>query len=564
MRRFLIGLLATVGVLTLLVGAALAALVWHFLPGRPSLPDRFVLTADWQGSLGEDAGTPDLLNLQLVAPPTVSDVVLALDAAAADARVAGLVARVDATANGFAVTQELRDAVGRFRASGKFAVAYADSFGELSSGNEGYYLATAFDEIDLQPVGLVGLTGLVAQVPLARELLASLGIRMEVARREEYKTALDSLTDSELSAPNREMMTSILDVLEGQLVDGIAVGRRLDPALVRQLIDGGPYTGDEAVAAGLVDRLSYRDEVIARALKRAGGQRVALDAYVPADKDEAAPRVALVRAAGLIGSGSGDAVGPGIAADDLAAALTEAAEDDSVRAVLLRIDSGGGSAVASETIAHAVRGLRQAGKPVVVSMSNAAASGGYWIAMDANRIVAQPGTLTGSIGVIAGKPALNEAWDRLGVRWAEITRGANASIWSLNQPYSEQERARVEAIVGQLYGDFKAGVARGRQLPADKVDVLAKGRVWAGATALGLGLVDELGGLAEAQAALRRELALPEGAPLALEPWPPATNPALALLRRIGPQIVALDRLAGYLGSVTEAFTARSLPLTVH
>jgi protease-4 len=569
MRRFLIGLLAGIGLLTLIVAGTIAVLAWRFMPGSVDLPQRIVLTTDWQGGLAEAAGAGDLLSFELRPPPAVTDVVLALDQAAADPRVAGLVVRLDDTRHGFAVAQELRDAVRRFRAAGKFAIAHADSFGELSSGNEGYYLATAFDEIHLQPVGLVGLTGLMAEVPLARELLASLGVELEVARRAEYKTALESFTENQLSPPNREALNAVLDVLQGQLVRGIAEGRKLEPAEVRRRIDEGPYTGDEALGFRLIDRIAHVDETLAAARARAGqgAGTVDLADYAEAlpDEDEAAPRVAMIRAAGMIRRGEGG-IGSEITAEDLAGTLAAAAEDDGIAAVLLRIDSGGGSAVASETIARGVRRVREAGKPVVVSMSNAAASGGYWIAMDATRIVAHPATLTGSIGVVAGKPMLSAAWDKLGVNWAAIARGENAEIWSVNRPYSPEGRARVEAIVDWLYASFTAGVARGRDLPPEKVDAIAKGRVWAGETARELGLVDQLGGLDAALLAVRRELGLPEDAVLSIERLPEPDDPLHALLRWLQPRAGVLAQAAAVirrLDLLDLSGTAQSLPLSV-
>ena len=200
MRRFLIGLLAVIGALAVLAVALAVFAFTRLVDHEPALPDRILLTADWREGLAESGAAPSLFNLELRPRPTITDIVLALDAAAADPRVGGLLVRLAETSNGLGATQELREAVKRFRASGKFAVAYADSFGELSSGNEGYYLATAFDEIDLQ-AGRVwsGLTGLAAQVPLARDLLTSLGIDFEVFRRAEFKTAMETLTDSQLT-----------------------------------------------------------------------------------------------------------------------------------------------------------------------------------------------------------------------------------------------------------------------------------------------------------------------------------------------------------------------------
>lgn len=568
--RLLVVLLATLGAIAVAGAVGVAVLMARFLPERAPLPPRIVLTADWRTTLSEVPGAPKLLDLELIPPPTVSETVLGLDAAARDPRVAGLVVRLAETGQGLAVAQELRDAVLRFRAAGKFAVAHADTFGELGSGNEGYYLATAFEEIRLEPVGLVGLTGLVAQVPLVKELLARLGVDVEVLRRAEYKTALESFTDSELTAPNREMLGALLDALQGQLVAGIAQGRGLPPERVRELIDGGPYTAAEALSANLVDRLDYGDDAVDAALARAGGGAGAVDLedYAgrrPLSLDDGGVGVALIRAAGTIRRGDGD-IGAGIAADDLAGLLDDAADDRRVRAVLLRIDSGGGSAVASESVAHAVREVRRAGKPVVVSMGNAAASGGYWIAMDADRIVAQPATLTGSIGVVAGKPDLGGAWDALGVRWAELPRGANAGIWSVNRPYTPEQRARVDAVVGSLYGSFTEGVARSRDLPPDKVQAIAKGRVWAGATAKGLGLVDELGGLDVALAATRRALGLPEDAPLGIELLPRPSAPLRAVLRWARPGADALATLGAWFeaaAAVGGAWSAWSPPVSV-
>src|SRR4051794_34610492 len=565
MRRFLIGVLASIGGLLVLLVLGGAAAAWLLLPRAPSLPSRILLTADWRGELSEAPGRPDLLALDFRPRPSVTDVVLALDAAAADPRVAGLLVQLADTANGLGATQELRAAVARFRAAGKYAIAYAETFGELSSGNEGYYLATAFDEIELQQIGLVGLTGLGAQVPLARDFLASLGIDFEVLRRAEYKTALETVTDSQLTGPNREQLESLLETLNGQFVSGIAEGRKLPQEDVRKLIDRGPFSGEDALAARLIDAIRYRDESRKLALRRAGpgAGTVDLDDYAGSLAAPARPaaRVALVRATGLIRRGSG-AFGTEIAADDMVETLGEIADSRDIDAVVLRIDSGGGSAVASETIREALQDVRAHGKPVVVSMSNTAASGGYWIAMAADRIVAQPGTLTGSIGVVAGKPVLAEAWRKLGVNWAEITRGANAGIWTVNEPFSGEARARVDALVGWLYDRFTSLVADARQIPQQRVQELAKGRVWAGATAAQLGLVDELGGLDEALAAVRRVLKLPADAQLSVEPRPLDHNPAHWLLRLLRPLAGTIELALG-LGHGLGAGTAMSLPVEV-
>jgi protease-4 len=545
-RRILVGLLAIIGAFVVVAALAGGFFLWRMTQERYELPGRILLTADWRSSLSETAGPPDLLDLQFRPAPTVTDIVLALDAAAKDARVAGLLVRLAETEHGFAVAQELRQAVLRFRAAGKFAIVEADTFGELASGNEGYYIASAFDSIELQPGSLVGLTGIAIQVPLARDLLASLGIRMEVLRRAEYKSALESLTDSQLSGHNREQLEALLDMLSVQLARGIGEQRDMSQLDVQQLIDRGPLTADEARAAGLVDELRYRDESAKAAMERAGTgtAMVSLEDYlaVGGTGGTVSARVALIRASGLIRRGDG-ALGSEIAADELAATLEDVADDPAVNAVILRLDSGGGSAVASETIRRALLEVRAAGKPVIVSMGNTAASGAYWLAMGADWIVAQPATLTGSIGVIAGKPVLEEAWRRLGVNWAEISRGANAGEWSINRPFSDATRARVDALVGWLYDRFTGLVAEARDLPTERVGQIARGRVWAGEMALRLGLVDQLGGVDEALAAVRHSLSLPPDAALAIVTRPVERNPLRAFLRSLSPlaaQVMAL------------------------
>lgn len=531
--RFAVGLLAVVGCVTLLLAGALAGGAWwlmrHFT-GEPPLPSAIVLTLDLGEPLSEAASLDPLSALGGTPPLELGELVLALERAAGDPRVMGLVARLDATEHGFAMAQELRGAIQRFAAAGKPTTAWADSFGELGHANEGYYIATAFDSIQLQPGGLVGLAGLAVEIPFIRPLLDRLGIEPEVIRRSEYKTALDSATESGLTPANAEMMNDLLDRLHARLVADLAEGRGMSREAMAALIDRGPFTAEAALEGGLIDALLYRDEVHDQVLEQAGeaAEMVPLADYARSLDDLAAGEpeatMALVVGQGTIQRRSGrfESV---LGADALADALAQAREDAAIDAVVLRLDTGGGSAVGSETIAREIALLQAAGKPVVVSMGNAAASGGYWIAMGADRILAQPGTLTGSIGVIAGKPVLAGAWEWLGINWASIERGANAGFLSLNRPFDDLARARLEATIDGLYAQFKAGVAAGRDLAPEEVEAIAKGRVWLGEQALELGLVDELGGLIEARAAALALLDLPPEAEARLKryPAPPST-----------------------------------------
>lgn len=555
MRRFLVGLLATIGVLALLLAGGVAAAVWLFVGAEPELPERMVVTLDLREEVPEIGGSAPLAALGLAEPPTLTELVVALDQAARDPRVQGLVARLDGGGPGLAQVQELRAALARFRARGKFAYAYADSFGEFGPGTRGYYLATAFEEIHLQPLGSLGLTGILIETPLVRALLDRFGIEPSGDKRGPYKNAANMFTESALTPEHRESLESIADSLDRQIQSGIGDSRGASPAEVQQWIDGGPYAAAEAHAAGLVDRLSYRHEVLEQARAQAGDDSglIALADYARAlePASEGAPVLALIRGVGQIQQGDSDSGPTGgwvMGADTVGDALAAAIDDPEVGAILFRIDSGGGSAVASETIGHEVRRAIAAGKPVIVSMGDVAASGGYWIAMDATRIVAEPGTLTGSIGVFAGKPVLAELWDNVGVNWGRVARGANATMWSTSLDYSPRGRARLETFLDQVYGAFTEGVARGRGLPQAEVIELAEGRVWTGEQALELGLVDELGGVARALELAREAAGIPPDAPVELRPFPEPLPPWEQALELLGGSPIGIDALKPWLG----------------
>jgi protease-4 len=526
LRRILVGALAAIGALALLALIGAAAGAWLMLPSRPSLPERMVLTLDLREGIAETTGDDPLAALAGGWQPSLTQVVLALDQARADERVAGLLVRLDGEGLGFAQLQELRGAVKRFRDQGKRAIAHADSFGEFGPGNAGYYLASAFERIDLQPVGALGLTGLIVEVPLARDLLDRVGVLPAGDRRGVYKTIYDTFAESTMTPAHRESLQSLVSSLDEQFRQGLGEGRGLEPQALAELIDGGPYMAPEAQSLGLVDRLSYwhdtADEL--RDLAGEGGDLVDLLDYARAIEPASdAPVVALVHGIGQIQSGDSEQSPLGewtMGGDTVAGALSDATEDPDVQAILFRISSGGGSAVASDTIGRQVRRAGEAGKPVIVSMGDVAASGGYWIAMDATKIVAAPGTLTGSIGVVAGKPVLSQLWQDIGINWGRAQRGANADMWTTTLNYGPRGQARLEAFLDGTYEAFVAGVARGRGLSEEKVLAAAEGRVWTGAQAKERGLVDALGGFADALAVTRQEIGLAPDAPIALRRYP--------------------------------------------
>src|SRR5579863_1418420 len=280
MRRFIVGFLAVVGAIVILVAGGIALLLAHAV--SPPLPDKIVLTVDLRQGLAEGPGESALRRLVVPAKPTIRDFLDAIVRAGRDPRVKGLVAFLGGNALGLAEAQEVRDAVARFRRHGKFAIAFSDSFGELGDGTTGYYLATAFDKIWLQPMGSVGLTGIYNEVPFFKGTFALLGITPEFDHRSRYKTAMNSLTHSRMTPAHREETEALIRSSAAEIVDGIARDRKLDPETVRQLVDAGPYLARSALAKKLVDHLGYRDEALARAraLAGAGSKTVRLSSYL--------------------------------------------------------------------------------------------------------------------------------------------------------------------------------------------------------------------------------------------------------------------------------------------
>ena len=462
----------------------------------------------------------------------LADVLDGLRRASRDSRVRALVVKVGGRPIGLGIVQELRQAVREFAEAGKVTVAWAESFGEFSAANVAYYLATAFDTICLQPSGDLGLTGIAVERIFLRGALDKLGADFQVGKRHEYKSAAEQLTEHGFSAPAREETERMTASVTEQLASAIAERRGLDPGQVGELIDRGPFLASQALDAGLIDTLAYRDEVYTSIRQQAGEGATLLyltryqRSRALAERARKLPvsreaGLALIYATGPIRrgrSGRGPLSGGAMGSDTISAALRTATADDQARAIVLRVNSPGGSYVASDTIWREVVRARAAGKPVVVSMSDVAASGGYYIAMAADVIVAQPGTITGSIGVLEGKAVLGEALGRAGVSSDSIIQGAHAAMFSQLRPFTEDEWALISEHLDHIYADFTGKVAQGRRMTPERVHELARGRVWTGADALANGLVDELGGLDEAAAIARRRAGLPERAPLRVYP----------------------------------------------
>jgi protease-4 len=559
---------------------------------HPRLPKRWtaplILELDLTEGLADEPPASPVAALLTMRQPRLAEVLDGLRRARTDDRVRALVVKLGGRRIGLGLLQELRDAVAEFSRGGKPSVAWAETFGDFSAGNLPYYLATAFSRIVLQPSGDVGLTGIAVEQMFLRSAMDKLGVDYEVGKRREYKSAADTFTERGFTGPAREATERMASSIAEQLTEAIAARLGVGAAEAREMIDRGPFLAAEALAAGLVDALGYRDEVYGWLRRRAGrdatlqylGRYRRSHALAGRMRKLPNPReqfVALVHATGPIRSGRSGR-GPltgGMGSDTVAGALRAAASDERARAILLRVNSPGGSYVASDTIWREVVRARAAGKPVVVSMGDVAASGGYFIAMASDVIVAQPGTLTGSIGVLTAKPVLSGLMDRAGVTTDSVAEGEHATMFATTRRFSEEEWEKVNAWLDRIYADFTGKVAAGRGLTAAQVEEVARGRVWTGADAVTRGLVDELGGIETAAAHARSRAGLPDSAPLRLYPRvspldrvrPPgsseyvsawsAPTPARALLTEA---MAAQDLLAEAWGPVSTLAARLGLP----
>ena len=541
MKRILVGGLAFIGalvVLLIIIVLGLGGLAWTH---KGTVPAQTILEVDLTRGLQEQALEDPVTSFLLARHPTVRDVVEALQRAATDDRVVALIARIGSARMGLAQLQEVRDAVLAFREKGKRAVAYAATFGEFDAGNGAYYLATAFDTIYLQPSGDVGLTGLVAETPFVRDMLDKLDLVPRLDHRSEYKNFMNTITERHYTAPHREATQRVMESQFAQIVQGIATARGLYAGAVRTLIDRGPFLGTEALQAQLVDALAYRDEVYAQVKAQAGEQAklLFLSKYLAraGRPYTTGDTIALIYGVGAVRLGTSDydplMDGPTMGADTVTASFRAAIEDPEVKAILFRIDSPGGSYVASDAIWRETIRAREAGKPVIVSMGNLAGSGGYFVAMAANKIVAQPGTITGSIGVLGGKILTTGLWDKLGLTWDEVHTSTNATLWSSTHDYTPEQWAHLQGWLDRVYNDFTTKVAAGRQLPKERVLEIAKGRIWTGEDAKERGLVDELGGFPVALRLTREAIGRAPDAPIHLKLFPERVSPWEALLERL-------------------------------
>ncbi|PCK00378.1 MAG: signal peptide peptidase SppA [Zetaproteobacteria bacterium] len=477
--------------------------------GGAQLPEQMVLYMELDGEIGDLPGGGSLAGHFGKNIKTMKTFVDAIEQAKTDPRVEGIYAQMKPGNYSVAHIEEIRTAIKSFRQSGKFTYIYAPSY---NNGLSGYYLASSFDEIWMQPMGNLMITGIGAEMPFLRNVLDKIGIEPQFFQRKEYKSAYESLTNSEMSEANRRATQALITDIYDVLSKDIARDRDISVAAFNSFVDRGMLLADEAYDVGLIDKVDYADQLIEHISIKVTGEPKSDDLiYINFDTymkgiagqghpkgDDTAYRVALIYAVGAIMDGNGNKSRGVAAADEISGALLRAAYDDSIDAVVLRVDSPGGSPVASETILRAVEKVQEEGKTVTVSMGSVAASGGYWISAYADEIFVLPTTITGSIGVLGGKVSAQEMWKTLGVNWERISQGRNAAMFSLNTPFSQSEAARMNMMLDNIYDGFIERVAKGRNMSVEQVDKIARGRVWVGTSAVEIGIADQFGGLNEA------------------------------------------------------------------
>jgi protease-4 len=557
--RIFLYLLAGVGGLTALLVTGLAVFAF-FLQDEPAAPNKIVLSIEIGRGVVERQERGFLQGFGKKRGLVLRRAIDAIDTASGDERVKGIVLNLDGKLS-IAHAQALRRAISAFRKSGKFVHAYAKDFGGNST--VAYYLASVSEKIWMQPSGTLGLIGLAIESPFFAPALEKLDVKAHYEQRHEYKGAGEQFVRSGFSPEARDSLQSLIDVWMAQITGDIAFERQMSVNEVSTLMDTGPLLAVEAKTARLIDLLAYRDEFDKKIGKLSGkdSEWLSVEGYLAFRPFQisAESKVALIYGEGAIvpGRDSGSQLGKSqkFAADSVTDAILDAAEDPTIAAIVLRIDSPGGAYGASDTVWRAVNVAKEKGKPVVASLGRTAASGGYFVAMAADKIVAEAGTVTGSIGVLTLKFVTRDFWRKLGVEWDRVQSGPRAAIWSMIDEYPSGGAKRVSALLDAVYADFTGKVASARGLDANQIDAVARGRIWTGAGAKEVGLVDEIGGLGVAFGEIRKLLKLKTEEPLEIVefPKPSRLEEVLNVLRQQGFEVDAA--LADIRSLVTPAYS---------
>ena len=533
--------------LTILGGISLFFFILFFIINvamfvyKPTVPENTILELNLDEEIIEYTPDETVAMAFLEEGSRLIHILGAIEKAGDDDRVSMLVAKIGNRGLGFAGIQELRAAIKAFRKKGKKAIAYTDTIGEFGQGNGAYYLACAFDKIYLQPSGNIGLTGLIAETPFIKGTLDMIGVKARMDGRYEYKNTMNTFTEEAYTEPHREALEALLDSWFNRMVKDIALDRGLEEKQVTDHFDHGLFSAQKAMEVRLIDGLHYADEVLVLVQKEAGAsaERLNWSEYIKRAglPHETGKTVALIYGVGGVQRGkSGFSPMSGMVAmgsETVSEAFRQAVDDANVEAIIFRIDSPGGSYVASDTIWRETVRAKEKGIPVIVTMGNVAGSGGYFVAMAADKIVAQPGTITGSIGVFAGKMLTSELWEKLGINWDEISTSKNSTFWTGTHDYTPEQWELFQNFLDHIYKDFTSKVADGRKISVEKVQEIAKGRIWSGEDALKIGLVDELGGYREAISLAKKSAGIGEDEEIELREFPAKKSMITLLMEKM-------------------------------
>lgn len=562
-RRWITRVFAGIGFIIVLYIVIIASQLQSMKP--TALPESVMLTYHFKDSLAE-VSEGDFLT-DLFAPPSMNlyEATQIIRSGVTDQRIKALAVRISDGDYSMTSVQALRSAIKDFRASGKKAYAYAESFGDFSNGMMEYYLASAFDEIWLMPTGTVSLTGFGAEVPYLADALDTIGVNPQIYGEGEYKTAPEPVLRNDMSDAQRETLESLLGDMTSDFYAGLK-DRGVSTAQIEQVMAQSPLTPEQAMQLGLVDKVDYLDsysDYLESDEVSLGGKMTNIENVLPHYRQSrakafdkamkkndvtAGKKIALMYLEGAImpsdesGGGFG---GPVISAEEVAGLLYDIADDKTVGAVVLRINSPGGSPTASEMIHRAIADVKENGKTVVVSMGEAAASGGYWISTNADHIYAQAATITGSIGVFGGKIDLSELWGKLNVNWERVSTHERAFLWSENSPYTVSEKLAIEEMLAKVYDDFLDRVAEGRKMTREEAAAVAEGRAWSGKEAYQRGLVDYIGGLSDALDLAARQIGYTDRnvAPIFQWPQPKSALEMLTEFTEMGPSLSIAEKM---------------------
>lgn len=531
MRHFFKKFISLLGGLTFSM-IVLSVIVGAFVSSKSfKVPENSYLELTFEGPLEENSNTS--LQSLLKPQPSLRLMVEALDYAGHDPKILGVLIRLTQPLEmGLGQIQELRNALKRFSAKSKHVVVQCDTFGENTSGMAAYYLASAAQEIWLQPLGSLNITDLGVEIPFLRKFLDHYGVTARILRREEYKTAMDFLTHEEMSAQNREDLEKILTARLHQIVKDVAQDRHLNPSDVRQYVDQAPLVkAEQAKEKGLIHHIGYIEDVYTslKNISKKSLEFISFKQYVRTlPKSMGKNKIAVIYATGPIMRTS-EGVNPlaldsTAKAEEIRAAFETALKDSHVKAIVFRINSPGGSAVASDTIWGAVEKAKTKGIPVIASMGDVAASGGYMVALPATKIVANPATITGSIGVYGGKLVTASFWEKLKIHWQSAQVGQNALIWNSVKEYSADELNVMNQTLDHIYEVFMQRVSLARNLSLSDVRKIAQGHIWTGDEALQKGLIDALGDMEFALRLAKKEAGFKENDVVRLETFPRETT----------------------------------------